>query len=135
MGNKAANAAQLHDDARLAASRFDAEELVVLQRTWVDLAERSSEPQKGVNKETFLQYMPLNGLLGDRLFDVFDTSGDGFIDFDEFVIGLSHMGRGNMDMKIRYALPPSFLFGWPVRPLPETDEFNPTHSLIHFSIP
>ena len=101
MGNKNANAAQLHNEARLAASKFDADELLVLQRTWVDLAERS-DPQKGVNKETFLQYMPLNGLLGDRLFDVFDTSGDGYIDFDEFVTGLAQMGRGNMDMKIRY---------------------------------
>ena len=104
MGNKAATAAQLHDEAKLAASRFDADELVLLQRTWLDLAERSNEPQKGVNKETFLQYMPLNGLLGDRLFNVFDRNSDGYIDFDEFVTGLSEMGRGNIDTKIRYGL-------------------------------
>jgi hypothetical protein len=101
MGNKHSSAAQLHDDARLAASRFDEEELIVLQRTWADLAERS-DPQKGINKETFLQYMPLNGLLGDRLFDTFNTSGNGFISMDEFVTGLAQMGRGSMDAKIRY---------------------------------
>ena len=102
MGNKASGTAHLHGDAKHAASRFDADELTILERTWIDLAERSPDPHKGVNKETFLQYMPLNGLLGDRLFEVFDTSGDGYIDFDEFIIGLSHMGRGNMDTKVRW---------------------------------
>jgi len=118
MGNKHSSAAQLHDDARLAASRFDEEELIVLQRTWADLAERS-DPQKGINKETFLQYMPLNGLLGDRLFDTFNTSGNGFISMDEFVTGLAQMGRGSMDAKIRFVeaqTPPSriHLYAFPL---------------------
>jgi len=108
MGNKGASAAQLHDEARLAASRFDEDELELLRRTWLDLAERSTDPQKGVTKETFLQYMPLHGLLGERLFNVFDHNSDGFIDFDEFVTGLSEMGRGNMDQKIR-SVPVEFI--------------------------
>ena len=52
----------LHDCARLAASKFTDEELELLKKTWQDLADRSTG--KGVDKETFLQYLPLSGLLG-----------------------------------------------------------------------
>lgn len=40
----------------------DADEIVILKKTWQDLAERTNG--KGIDKETFLQYFPLNGLLG-----------------------------------------------------------------------
>lgn len=32
---------------------------------------------KGIDKETFMQYFPLNGLLGDRLFSQFDVKQNG----------------------------------------------------------
>ena len=48
---------------------------------------------KGVDKETFLQYFPLNGLLGERLFCQFDTKKTGHIDFDGFITGLAKVCR------------------------------------------
>ena len=36
----------------------------VLKATWQDLADRNNG--KGIDKETFLQYFPLNGLLGGK---------------------------------------------------------------------
>ena len=40
----------------------------------------------GICKETFLQYLPLNGLLGERLFAQFDVNKRGYLDFDEFIM-------------------------------------------------
>lgn len=94
------NPGELHDVARLAASKFDHEEIALLQMTWQDLADRSSG--KGIDKDTFLQYFPLNGLLGERLFVQFDNKKTGYIDFDEFIIGLSTVCRGSKDDKIHF---------------------------------
>lgn len=91
---------RLNNETRLAASKFDADEIQVLEKTWQDLADRSNG--KGIDKETFLQYFPLNGLLGDRLFAEFDVKGTGQIDFDEFVSGLAIVCRGTLDDKIHF---------------------------------
>ena len=42
----------------------DVDEIHVLQKTWQDLADRSQG--KGIDKDTFLQYFPLTGLLGGK---------------------------------------------------------------------
>ena len=81
MGNKHGNAGKLQSEGKLCATKFDEDELHILKRTWEDLANRSEG--RGINKETFHQYMPLNGLLGDRLFVMFDKKNSGYIDFDE----------------------------------------------------
>jgi Ca2+-binding EF-hand superfamily protein len=94
------NPGELHDSARLAASKFDEGEIALLQMTWKDLADRTNG--KGIDKDTFLQYFPLNGLLGERLFVQFDTKKTGYIDFDEFIIGLSTVCRGTPDDKIHF---------------------------------
>jgi Ca2+-binding EF-hand superfamily protein len=94
------NPGDLHSIAKLAASKFDDEEIALLQMTWQDLADRSNG--RGVDKDTFLQYFPLNGLLGERLFVQFDTKKTGYIDFDEFIIGLSIVCRGSNDDKIHF---------------------------------
>ena len=114
------NPGQLHAGAKLAASKckhinihkyliifllssmfaVDNDELSVLKATWQDLADRSGG--KGIDKETFLQYFPLNGLLGDRLFAQFDVKGSNYIDFDEFVTGLATVCRGSLDEKIHF---------------------------------
>lgn len=78
-------------EAKLALQKFDADELRVLKKTWRDLADRSNG--KGIDKETFLQYFPLPGLLGERLFAQFDVHRRGYIDFDEFITGLATVCR------------------------------------------
>jgi Ca2+-binding EF-hand superfamily protein len=80
-----------HKEAQLAAQKFDEDEIYVLRKTWQDLADRSSG--KGIDKETFLQYFPLSGLLGERLFAQFDTKKTGSIDFDDFIVGLATVCR------------------------------------------
>jgi Ca2+-binding EF-hand superfamily protein len=81
----------LHHEAKLAAKKFNEDEIYVLKKTWKDLAERSGG--KGIDKETFLQYFPLNGLLGDRLFAQFDSHRTGFVGFEEFITALATVCR------------------------------------------
>ncbi len=78
-------------EAQLAASKFDDDEIHVLRMTWQDMADRNGG--KGIDKDTFLQYFPLGGLLGERLFAQFDARKVGIINFDEFILGLSKMCR------------------------------------------
>lgn len=87
-------------EAKLAIQKFDQDELHVLKKTWQDLADRSNG--KGIDKDTFLQYFPLHGLLGERLFAQFDSHKRGYIDFDEFITGLATVCRGTPDDKIHF---------------------------------
>ena len=61
---------KLNGEARLAATKFDSDEIEVLEKTWQDMADRRYSPTsngKGIDKDTFLQYFPLNGLLGSYI--------------------------------------------------------------------
>ena len=49
-----------------------------------------------------MQYFPLNGLLGERLFAQFDKKQNGLIDFNEFICGLATVCRGSIDDKIHF---------------------------------
>jgi Ca2+-binding EF-hand superfamily protein len=116
-------------------------------KTWEDLADRTNG--KGIDKDTFLQYFPMTGLLGDRLFAQFDVKKTGYLDLDEFVIGLASFCRGTLDEKIhflfnmydtchnntvskeelttllnqvpKYVLHPEMLYGYPASPEPAED--------------
>ncbi|XP_063899937.1 calcium-dependent protein kinase 5-like isoform X2 [Zophobas morio] len=54
------------------------------------------------NKETFLHYFTFNGMLGLRLFDVFDSKRDGKIDLQEFVCGLRVASSGTLEEKCQF---------------------------------
>ena len=55
---------------------------------WGDLARRSSEPAKGIEKLTFSHYYELPGIISDRLFSVFDKNQNNFLDPAEFIGGM-----------------------------------------------
>ena len=59
------------------------DELKVIHQTFADLAKRS--PGDVIDKPTFLKFFPLPGLLGERLFTVFDSKHTGVVDFEEFL--------------------------------------------------
>ena len=48
-----------------------------------------------------LEYAALPGILGDRLFQVFDTNGDNYIDLNEFVNGFSKIYCTSFEEKCR----------------------------------
>ncbi|XP_010612640.1 calcineurin subunit B type 2 [Fukomys damarensis] len=42
--------------------------------------------------------------LAKRVIDIFDTDGNGEVDFKEFIIGISHFSvKGNVEQKLRFA--------------------------------
>ena len=59
-----------------------------LSTIWSDLARRSKEPEKGIEKLTFINYYELPGIISERLFSVLDKDKNGFLDHAEFVYGM-----------------------------------------------
>lgn len=59
-----------------------------LSEVWKDLSLRSKNRAKGINRVTFSHYFKLPGLLGIRLFNIFDKNKDDFLSPKEFVEGM-----------------------------------------------
>jgi hypothetical protein len=79
-----------------------------------DLVTQSDNKTKGINRVTLLsvsisksstnhtvKYSQLPGIIGERLFDVMDLKGQGYIDLKEFVHGFFKIYFSNLDTKIR----------------------------------
>ncbi|XP_033106516.1 uncharacterized protein LOC117108569 [Anneissia japonica] len=62
--------------------------------------------EQGITREVYDQCLGSLGieknLLMDRLFKFYDADGDGYINFSEFVHGLSILVKGNMEDKVEY---------------------------------
>ena len=102
MGNRQARGGSTGpEDPRFreALSTFSPNELEMVRGTFKDLALRS--PGRVIDKATFLRFFPLPGLLGERLFKVFDRKNTGAVDFEEFVCGLSASLKGTSAVKTR----------------------------------
>jgi len=98
MGNNQAK--YLNDpNIKLLKNHFSPLELYMLGLIFKDLSAR----QHGViDKETFLQFFPLTGLWGERLFDKFDVKHTGYINFFEFVKGIAKCCNSTEDEKIHF---------------------------------
>lgn len=74
-GNSLAFSTQLSKEClKQYLKKFDSDEVEVLKKVYKALSARSPGP--GIDKETFLQYFPLPGLWGERLFQKFDYKGN-----------------------------------------------------------
>jgi tRNA A-37 threonylcarbamoyl transferase component Bud32/Ca2+-binding EF-hand superfamily protein len=62
---------------------FTDDELYVLKKTWDNLAEKNSG--FGISKEVFIQYVQLNGLLQELLYNQFNIKKLSWIDYDDFM--------------------------------------------------
>ena len=82
-----------------AAIKFDTSELHELKMKFETLAERSKGPT--VDKATFLKIFPLPGILGERLFTLFDVDRSGVLDYEEFICGLALFCRGSQEERLR----------------------------------
>jgi len=74
-------------------------ELEMLGLLFKDLSDRHHGI---IDKETFLQFFPLTGLWGERLFEKFDLKHTEHIDFYEFVQGIATCCTLNEEEKIRF---------------------------------
>lgn len=74
----------------------------VLREMFKELAEQSDKKGRTMDKETFLKYFPLPGVLGERLYDLFDADGSQTIDFEEFFLGLAVIYNGTAEERRRF---------------------------------
>lgn len=72
-------------------------ELNVLNSMFKELEQKDHT----MDKSTFLKFFKVPGMLGERLFAVFDRRHDGVIDYTEFIQGLATYVRGTKDQRIR----------------------------------
>ena len=63
--------------------------ILYIKSIWKDLAQRSENAEKGINKLTFIQYYNLPGIISDRLFAVFDENKNGYLSLQEFYDGMT----------------------------------------------
>ncbi|XP_046862538.1 uncharacterized protein LOC124456036 isoform X2 [Xenia sp. Carnegie-2017] len=109
-----------HNNSKLSSkSRYDQvekssllvkenEAVVKLSRTEINslkhlyhrLAALSPEDEY-IDKKTFLHYFPLEGILAERLFSIFDKDGNNVINYEEFLGGLTLCLAGSIDDKFQ----------------------------------
>lgn len=68
-----------------------------LAEIWRDLAKRSDDKKKGINKITFSKYYELPGLISERLFSVFDANRNDYLDPNEFINGMTTLFTTSFD--------------------------------------
>ena len=56
----------------------------------------------GITKLFFTKYYSLPGIIGDRLFRVFDSNNDGVLDYNEFKTGMFTLFCGEYDKTLRF---------------------------------
>ena len=105
MGNRNA-VINSHGPGRLTGDKphkpFRKWERAMLKRTFEDLASRSASG-KSIDKDTFLRFFcNVPGMLGERLFYVFNSHRTGEVDYDEFCHGIALYARGTMEEKISF---------------------------------
>jgi Ca2+-binding EF-hand superfamily protein len=82
---------------------FDKRELAALEATYSDLASRSNLGEANIDKDNFLKFFNnVPGMLGERLFQVFDTEHTHNVSFAEFRSGLFSLFRGTQEDRLRF---------------------------------
>ena len=95
MGNEASYPAEI-------CSHFDEDEIKRLRKRFKKL-DLDSSSALSVKEFTSMPELQENPLV-QRVIDVFDTDGDGQVDFREFILGTSQFSvRGDEEQKLRFA--------------------------------
>jgi len=94
--------ASLKRQYKRALNRVPRDKVTRIRHIFDELARQSSTSDDKIDKESFLRYFPLPGMMGERLFSVFDKDGDGTLDFQEFLTGLSAIYHGTVEEKKKF---------------------------------
>jgi len=101
MGNESSQQSDLREDYRKALTRFNRGKVALVRSIFKNLTE-ASVGGRTIDKATFLQYFPLPGIMGERLYAVFDRDHSGGVDFQEFLTGMALIYRGTGEEKNKF---------------------------------
>lgn len=83
--------------------KFSENEIDVIKKIWDDLTNKSYITyNKGIDENIFNSFTNIDGLLGTRLFVVFDTKTNNYIDFNDFVQGLEIISFGSDETHAKF---------------------------------
>lgn len=92
------------EEATVAISKFNPNDLRVLRGSW----NKHKTSKKGLTKDQFSSVMHTqfssitSPAVLTRMFCIFDRDHDGFLSFDEFIIGVSRLTSGSLEDKARF---------------------------------
>ena len=75
-----------------------------LKQVWKDLSGRNKDENEGIYKITFQKYYELPGLISERLFSVFDSSGSGYLSLDDFIDNMLILFSSNFEKLLKFIM-------------------------------
>ena len=76
--------------------------LLYLKEVYKDLADRNeSNKKKGIVKMIFLDYLKLPIFISEKVFTVFDTDKDGYLNLKEFILGMNTLYNGTFEDSVK----------------------------------
>ena len=75
-----------------------------LKQVWKDLSGRTAGAKDGVDKITFQKYYELPGLISERLFAVFDSSGNGYLSLNDFIDNMLILFSANFEKLLKFIM-------------------------------
>ena len=87
-------------------NKFTDGEIDVVKKIWKELADKSKHNENnisnGIDKDIFNTFTNIDGLMGSRLFETFDTKSNIFIDLEDFITGLEILCFGTSKVQTEF---------------------------------
>lgn len=87
-------------------NKFTDIEIDVVKKIWKELVNKSKHNEnnvsKGIDEDIFNTFTNIDGLMGSRLFETFDTKSNGFIDLEDFITGLEILCFGASESQTKF---------------------------------
>ena len=101
-GVSTSNEPSIRERYKRALTRVPRSKVPRIRQIFDELKRQSSTSGERVDKASFLRYFPLPGMMGERLFAVFDRDNNQSLDFPEFLTGLGMIYHGTVEDKKKF---------------------------------
>lgn len=90
----------------LIPNKFTDGEIDVIKKIWRDLSDKSKQNEngisEGIDEDIFNTFTNIDGLMGLRLFETFDTKSYGYIDLEDFISGLEILCFDSIEKQTKF---------------------------------